>query len=193
MTMYKTTAKWSGFNGAPGYTNFYFQGTGDGASAQAAADKAHGFFDRVKAIIPTGVTIHVEEEVELVDEVTGMMESVQNVTMPPEVPGMGGANYSGASGACITWLTGGVRNGRRVRGRTFLVPLHVGSYDTDGTLGSITSGIIRDAAAYLADPAGPQLIVWSRPSVSGAADGIGNWVTSYRVVDKAAVLTSRRD
>lgn len=193
MAMYKTTSEWGGFPGAPGYTNFYFQGTGDGGSAAAVLTETRAFWDALKYMLPGAVTIQVHPEVELIDPATGMMESVQNGTQPAVVQGAGGNQFSAASGACIGWLTGGIRNGRRVRGRTFVVPIAYDQYETNGTLTTNALTALNAAANGLASTEGADLAIWSRPSVKGANDGAVHFVTGVRVVDKVAVLTSRRD
>lgn len=193
MTIYRTTTVWSGFSGAPGYTNFYFQGTGDGESVDAVLTRTHAFWNEIKAYLPGPVTLQVSGEVARIDETTGMVEAFLNGMPPASVKGVPTGNYAGPSGACVTWSTGAVRNGRRVKGRTFIVPLANAAFDSDGTLGVAALGDLNTAATAMRDPASPNLGVWSRPSARGAADGIFHFVTGHRITDKAAVLRSRRD
>lgn len=193
MTIYKTTSEWTGFAGAPGYTNFYFQGSGDGDSAQAVLDKVGTFWTAVDVWIPSPINIRTRPEVEVIDETTGLMERFDAGVEPTPAVGSAAKAHSGTSGACIGWLTGGVRNGRRVRGRTFIVPLNGDAYELDGTLASGALNNFRSAATALAANDGTNLVVWSRPSARGASDGVAHFVTGVRVQDKAAVLRSRRD
>lgn len=195
MTLYKVATEWQGFPGSPGYTNFYFQGTGDGidTSAQECVDKVAAFWTRALSWLAPGVQLRISGEVERIDPATGMLEAYVAATPPAAMTSSNAGPYSASSGACITWTTGGIRNGRRMRGRTFLVPLDGDSYDNTGTLDTNALADITTAAGILADPAGPDLMIWGRPTSKGAGDGVAHWVTSWRVADKAAVLRSRRD
>jgi hypothetical protein len=83
-------------------------------------------------------------------------------------------------------------NGRRLRGRTFLVPLGSTFYTTDGTpIETARTNIAAAAAVLIANTGGPPLGVWRRPSPSGV--GVLGVATTASVPDKAAVLKSRRD
>jgi hypothetical protein len=102
--------------------------------------------------------------------------------------------YSAASGACINWYTDGVRNGRRVRGRSFMVPIGSNGMENNGTLNATALGSWRTATDLLiASFENSTLGVWSRPSAPAATDGIWHKTTSMTIPDKAAVLRSRRD
>jgi hypothetical protein len=193
MAIYRTTTVWTGFSGAPGYTNFYFQGTGDGDSAANVITKTRAFWTKIAPRMPSVVKMRVDDEVARIDEVTGIVETFLSGVGGAEFAGGQSGGFSSATGACITWQTGAVRNGRRVRGRTFIVPLNGNNYDVDGTIAGGTLVDLNAAAAILADPGSPNLVVWSRPSVKGGSDGAAHFVQAWRVVDKAAVLRSRRD
>jgi len=140
----------------------------------------------------------------VIEETTGEMVNILNAT--------GGGSYlsnasagqvmAGASGAVVNWRTGVVRKGRRIKGRTFLVPLKTTVYDEDGTLTSAAIGTINSAAAALINTTGEaDLGVYGRPTRQRGDDGAmetipdGLWAvaTSFNVPDMAAVLRSRRD
>jgi len=113
------------------------------------------------------------------------------VTPPVVINGNATGSYSAPSGAVITWLTGLVHQGRRVRGRTFLVPIANQQLDTNGTLGSAFLTNLRTAAAaYIATAVNP--CIWARPD-PGTTNGAAFTVAAASVADKVAVLTSRRD
>lgn len=199
----RVKALWSGFNGAPGYSVFHFRDftTGeDGfpveADALSAAQRVTTFFDTFKGYLPRVVTVRVEPELELIEESNGQMIDIVSITSPAAVTGgaLAATTYSAASGAVVNWRTQGVRNGRRVRGRTFVVPLASDAYESNGTLGTNALTQLRTAADALVNGAGsPDLGVWARPTAPGASDG--NWfvANSAFVPDMAAVLRSRRD
>jgi hypothetical protein len=117
---------------------------------------------------------------------------VAAATPPTVVNGGGSGAYSAPSGAVLHWLTGTVRNGRRLRGRTFIVPLANSNYEANGTLAAGTITAIQNAGLALMDEATTRLVVYGRPAPN-AADGVAALVTGARVPDMAAVLRSRRD
>jgi hypothetical protein len=141
------------------------------------------------------VNLACEADVEQVESTTGELQTVYTATPANAASGTGGtAHYAAAVGAVITWRTGGIRNNRRVRGRTFLVPLYNTVFAADGSLASTTITTLGTAAAALSSSSGsPDLGVWARPTAPGASDGEWHVVTSHSIPDMGAVLRSRRD
>lgn len=193
MAITRVTAIWTGFTGAPGYSNFYFAAFGGGDVVDLETARVRALFDAFKAQIPSSVSISVQQEAAILDESSGDLVSYAQATDPPVVVnGTASGAYSAPSGAAITWNTESIARGRRLRGRTFMVPLGNIAYQPDGTL--LTTAITQltaGAAAFLGDGSGPQAVVWSRPR-GGSGGSIGP-ITSARVADKVAVLRSRRD
>lgn len=201
--MLRVRSEWSGFSGAPGFTNFFFRdftaGTPGGddfdtAAAQAATAKTFQFWDGIQNLLPTVVRIDVDSQVDVIESTSG--DLVNSFSPLPEAPVAGDAAgpYSGASGAVINWRTAGIRNSRRIRGRTFIVPLSNGAYGSDGQLTPATRGTLQTAANALASSNGfPDLGVFARPSSSTVEDGDWSVVTSASVPALAAILRSRRD
>ena len=198
----KVSTRWSGFPGAPGYTNLYFRdfGTGgangadpDATQALSAVNRVAAFFDGNKLIFPASLRINVEANVDVHESTTGELVNAISVAAPATISGAGTGGHSGASGAVINWKTAGIRNGRRIRGRSFIVPLAGVCYEPDGTLTSGTvNGLTTTANALAASTNNPDLGVWARPTAPGATDGQWSAVTSASVPDLAAVLRSRR-
>lgn len=197
--MFKVKVRWQGFTGSPGWSNFYFDGQGDSflapEDAPIVAGRVSTFLTNIKGMFPNTVQWKIQSDVEAISAATGELLNVHAITDIPVITGSGGtAGYSAASGFVVTWRTAGVRNGRRVRGRTFLVPAASISYGTDGTIESVTLGTLTTQATTLAGIGGTSpLQVWSRPSTPGASDGTNFDVSSVSVPDLAAVLRSRRD
>lgn len=194
MSLFRVKARWTGFSGAPGYTVLHFEAPDDaaGPSPEDCVTAVHTFFDSIRDRLPSVVSVQVEGAVERLEIGTGQLIGFDDVTPPSLVIGAMSGGFSSATGACVGWATNGVRNGRRVRGRTFIVPLGAGTYDTDGTLNSIALTDIQTAASALAaDFAG--LVVYARETAPGAADGVAYDVAGARVADKTAILRSRRD
>lgn len=193
MAIHQVTAVWTGFQGAPGYTNFHFMaGGGLISDAQQSADRVLAAIDNLPSLLPADVTIRIQPEVREIDEATGEVTNFHNITPGGLAQGTGTGGYSAASGAVVNWRTNDLRFGRRIRGRTFIVPLAGNSYDPDGTL---QTAVITNLQAFADDLTGfdldSEFVVWSRPR--DGAGGVAASVTNYNVPDMAAVLRSRRD
>ena len=194
MALLRVKARWSGFNGAPGYSVFHFNDFGPDATyeAQGAANAVRTFFFALNGVLPTNCSIQVDSAVDEIDEATGKLVNIRSVSAPAVVTGMNTGSYAAPAGAMIHWLTGGVRNGRQVRGKTFLVPLAAVVFQSDGSLNSGHLGTLQTAAQALIDDASSALMVYARPSDTLGA-GNAYAVTGARVPDKAVILRSRRD
>lgn len=196
----RVKARWSGFNGGPGYTVLHFRDFSSGeptnADATGAAARTRTFFDAFKAYLPLVVSVTVESAVDVIEETTG--ELVGSLSADTQAPVVGTSQptqpFSAAVGAVLTWRTNGIRNGRRIRGRSFLVPLSSQAFGANGGLTSGTVTALSTAASALIDGAGsPDLGVYARPTGPGATDGIWYAATAYSVPNAGAVLRSRRD
>lgn len=198
-TLAKVKVRWQGFSGGPGWSNFFFRadaadGSWDGG-AFLAAGRINAFVQNIAPVLPPSVTVQVQNDVEALDEATGQMQHVWTTEPFATHPGThANTTYSGPSGMVITWRTGGVRNGRRVRGRTFIVPASAGIYESNGTIGATYLTTVQNAAnSLLTEPASPDLGVYARPSGAGATDGAWFDITAATVPDMGAILRSRRD
>lgn len=211
--MLKVKARWSGLIGLPGYSIFYFRdfGAPEGwdptvAQAQGSVDKVRVFFDALKTYFPTGCTIQVEGAVEKIEDTTGQLTGILGATAPAAVLGIASASapYMAPVGAVVNWGTSTIRKGRRIRGRTFLVPLSSTVFENNGTPApGLVTAILNAGTTLAADTATPDLGVYARPERLKDANGNdtgetlpnGQWapVTAVTVPDLAAVLRSRRD
>lgn len=193
MEMIRITAQWTGFVGAPGYSNFYFaRGGGIIGDERQVAVRTYNALINLQDVLPTDVTLSIASEAAIIDSDTGEAIDFLPLDVDDTFSGQGTGGYSGASGAVVNWRTGDVRFGRRIRGRTFLVPLAGSCYDGDGSLTTTALTDIRDfAAAMVGGDLDSELGVWSRPR--NGSGGVFATVTGYSVPDLAAVLRSRRD
>lgn len=193
MTIARVTARWAGFPGAPGYSNFHFATTPTSGDYETERQLVHDFFAEFQIRLPSQVEITIPTTVELYDESTGILQDYVESGEQMTVDTTGSpSSFSGASGAVVNWLTNTVSNGRRMRGRTFIVPLATAAYEQDGTLNSGTLGDLNAGAAILSGAGFESgFCVWSRPQ--GGGSGAVGEVTGHRVPDMAAVLRSRRD
>lgn len=189
----KVQAQWNGFQGAPGYTNWYALSDGDAAAAaNALAVRMRAFFDAIKANVPSGATIKVQRTYQVIDGTNGTITAENSLVADPTVvTGTAVASYAGPAGCAVTWETGSFNAaGHRVRGRTYLVPL-AGAFDPDGSLSNVFLGTVQAAATAALGGTGA-LSVWSR-NAPGASDGIVRTATAATIRDKASILRSRRD
>lgn len=146
--------------------------------------------------IPSSTTLQVVNELELRSDSTGELQLTGTTAVSAATPGeQASAGFAGGVGARVRWNTDGVRNGRRVIGTTFVLPIAGTHYDNLGTLQpTVVTALQTGANALLtaATAAGAPLAVWSKPTSAGAADGVLHQVTTAFVPDQAAWLTSRR-
>lgn len=184
----RVTASWQNWPGAPGITQFYYQGAGP---TQAFVDGVRTFFFTLSTFLPTGLTVQVNGSGDVFNDNTGAITDVWSVaTTPSVVTGGGAGNYAGNAGAVINWLTEVVHGRRRLRGRTFIVPLVSTAYDVQGSLSSGALAGLNTAANGLITAGAGLFVVWAKPKpATGFAVG---HVTSARVPDLAATLRSRR-
>lgn len=190
-TIYRVKAVWTNFPGAPGYSNFYGTGSGDPVVAATWAAAIAQFFSSIKALLPIGTTITVPGSEDELNSDNGQITDQIAFTAPAPVVGTGSGSFSGTSGGLVSWQTAAFRGGRRVRGRTYLVPLVNTSYDTTGSLGTTTIATIQAAAnAYLSAVDGTG-IVYSRPTPANPV-GAASVIAVAQVPDLAVVMRSRR-
>ena len=177
---------WTGFVGGPGVTTLYWDA---GSAVNLTAWNA--FLTAIQARFPTVVTWQSQNQGDVIESTTGVISGSWAGAAQPSVSGTGVGAYTAPSGCVINWRTAGVVDGRRLRGRSFMVPLHGGAYDSDGTISAAALTSLRTALATFQAAAAPVLQVWSRP-LDGAG-GSNHTVTSADIPDKAAILRSRRD
>lgn len=184
--MKRVTSTWTGFAGAPGYTQLYF---GELDNGTVAATRA--FWNSLTALLPNDVTITVANSGDLIDAVTGDITGGWTETSTTPVVGINTGSWANAAGLGVNWVTPAIINGRRLRGRTFIVPAASAAFDNDGSLTGATVTTLTAAAQALVADASSELLVWHRPKPgSGGSSAV---VTSVVVPDKTFVLRSRRD
>ena len=189
----KVQAVWTGFGGGPGTTTMY---------ATVAADlltPLRAFFNSLIAILPTGLTITLPGIGDIINDADGELTGTWGpVTSPAPVVGTGVAVYSAPSGVSVQWHTTGIVGGRRVKGRTYLVPwlgLQADGSPSPTSLATLSTAL----GTYLAASAG-NMKIWQRPRAASdgpppvAARAGSSWpVDGSQVGDFMSVLRSRRD
>lgn len=167
-------------------TTFY----ADADGTMAIQVGAGGFFDEVLDLLPPGTTITIPAGGDVLDESTGTItgawgggsSTVKTQSLPQA--------YAAGVGARVVWETGGIRNGRRVKGSTFVLPLGNTCYENDGSLTAATITALDAACAAMLAQVPTQMRVWSRPTAT--LPGVAHPVLGYSVPDKVSWLRSRR-
>lgn len=199
MGLLRGKIRWTIPGAGTAYSVLHFDTNDDSPPTQADADevntKLNAFILAIKPIIPNVVGLTVIPEFEELEENNGSMINVFTTTAIAGTFGSASssAGWAAAAGAVITWNTSGIRNGRRVRGRTFVVPVSNTAWDVDGTLTSAAMTNLNDGAFALRTAGSQvQLAVYARPTSKTATDGVLHRATSHRVPDMSAILRSRR-
>lgn len=182
-------AIWSVPGGGIGYSVFHSASFSLASNADDFADAIHDFFDTIDGLLPDDVQVNFDSEVlELNND--GTLNAVFPVTPGTVVNGGATGTFSRAAGARVDWATGQIVAGRRLTGRTYIVPLTAGSFDTEGVLTSAAIATMQGAANTLISTmasTGTPLQVWSRTHAAS------HDVTSASVPQKGAILRGRRD
>lgn len=187
MAFTTVTALWQGATGLPGYTRLRWSGAQTASGAGAIAANMRTFFDSIKSLLPVAVTISFGEVAQIFDTDGSLIDEVAVTPLPSPVVGTSATNFAAPAGAVLNWVTGEFVSGRRVRGRTFLVPLAQSAFQGDGTISTAALSLLTTSATTLIGSNPNNLVVWRHtPPRSVHA------VTGVSVPDRAAVLRSRR-
>ena len=189
MTISQYRAQWSAPGGGTGYSVFHATPAADNVQAQAFADFVHAFFNALVPRLPNDVSISFDSEVLNMSD-DGTLTGVLSVGAGSTLVGSGENNYSRAAGARIDWGTDAVVAGRRLRGRTFIVPIVSAEFGNTGLLTPTCVDALVEAGTDLVTGVGSSgidLCVWSRTHAFASP------VTSISAPDKGAILRSRRD
>lgn len=182
-------AIWTVPGGGTGYSVLHFDQPGDQAEADLVAARIRTLFFSMQSLFPDDITIAFDSEILILDD-AGVLQSVFAVTPPTTVTGTSTAVYSRAAGARIDWATGVIVGGRRLTGRTYLVPMVSTIFTTAGLLTPTAVTTIQTAASgYISSMTTDGVVprVWSRVHQTTAV------VISASAPTNGAILRSRRD
>jgi hypothetical protein len=185
VTIQEIKTVWSNAAGLPGYTTMY------GVPAGFSLPAVRTFFDALKTLIPAGITIQVPSVGNLINEQTGQITGDWVAAPSTVVTGTFAGAYEAPVGAVVNWMTSSFLAGRRLRGRTYLVPLQGST--TTGQLSGAAQAVIQAAATAFVTAQSGSLLVWGRPKEDPHVDGSIGAVTTALVPDLIAILRSRRD
>lgn len=169
----------------PGVSTFYFAEASSGFVAAVSA-----FFVSIAARVPSGVMFTTLNTGDLVDINTGALTGTWTDGTTGTAATSGSGTYAAGVGARGRWATNGVRNGRRVRGSTFIVPLTSACYQSDGSIDGTVWTSLSSSFGTLYTATAPNMRIWSRP-VAGAG-GQAHTVIGPDLPDRVSWLRSRR-
>ena len=182
----RVLVQWSNFAGAPGIGHHYFM---SGTTNKCASLRA--FYAAAAAAAPNNTQIQVNNVGDIIDVATGLITGGWSEPAVAVFSAGGTGAYAGPAGAVVHWLSTAVVAGRRLRGRTFIVPLVNTVFDTSGSLASSYITTLQNAADALVSATLGNYVVYHRPTAAGN-DGASGQIYGARVPDLAAVLRSRR-
>lgn len=177
-TIARIRAAWSGQVTGPAASTFYCLP----AHVDSVTAGIRTFFNSIIGNLPSTTNIQVDGSGDTIDDLTGTINGAWAATATPAVVtgGVSGA-YARPAGLVVNWNTSLIVNGRRLRGRTFVVPVGSGGLQTDGTIATTYLGTVTTAAGVLAGAAEP-IRIWHRPV--GGTNGLSEAVDSATVPDK---------
>jgi hypothetical protein len=159
------------------------------------------FWDATKAYLPDEVTLTTVPIVDQYDPADGeLVGTITAATPPASVTGTSATAYLMAAGLKVNLQTNNIRNGRRVRGSIYVVPVTTAAMTTGGLVSATARTAYNSAGATLISALATvnvNLIVWGRPLKDGAGTvvrtGTVNYVTLCETNEKSAILRGRRD
>lgn len=184
---------WSGVTGLPGYSKYRFIGELTGSQLNAAAANLGTWLNAIRPVIPLNVTLTIQPGASTHSDDGTLTSELTIGTVPGPYVGSGLSTYSAASGAMILWNTGAINGGKKVRGRTYLVPATTGVLQNDGTILDATVTALTTAAnVFATSTPSPAVNSRARPNNPAAGDQTTAMI-SGQCQQKQVVLRSRRD
>jgi hypothetical protein len=193
MAFTQLTVRYNGFTGAPGWVKMKFMDNLDVTAANTAAANFRAFLFAIgTANIPTGANFSFDSVAQTFDG-TGQLTGELNLTIVPAViTGANNSAYAGGAGVVVNWLTDAFVGGKRIRGRTFLVPLGPSVFAADGTVSDTFRTTLQTAATTFATST-PQPAVWSVRALGASPVYTIAGMQGATIPDRSALLRSRRD
>lgn len=148
------------------------------------------WLNAIKANFPDDLTFTVPGGGDTFDVATGVLNGTWTDGGGGTVTGTGTGGFQLGAGFRVKWSTGGIVNGRRVRGTTYMVPCISDVFGTDGRITSASQASLGSAlSTYFAAVSG-KLVIWSRP-IPGRS-GTMHPVTAASIPTLPTNLRSRR-
>lgn len=179
----RVQVKWQQAGGFAGVNTFYQTGDVD-------LENYRLLYTAFIASLPDDVTISFLDANLTYESDTGAVTGDYSTDSVDNLTGTSTGDFARGVGVLLGWNTGEFRNNRRVRGRTYIVPVEVASFDT---LGNVDAGFITGAVAaadtFISNQS-EQNYVWHQP-----VNDVGGQIYvihSSAMSATPAVLRSRR-
>lgn len=199
----RTRVIFTGLIGGPAVSTMYFLDT------NTCLPSLYNFWNGVRGNMPPNVHILIDPAGDKIEDTTGELVGAWSGAPQAEIVCNGGATYAAPVGALVTWPTASILDGRRLKGRTFVVPISAGAYTNGGKLLADAVSQISAAALQLVVEQETSMVIWHRPFAGAPAvpatatkaakparpahDGGHALIAIPQVFDKVVVLRSRRD
>jgi hypothetical protein len=169
----------------PGVSTFYFNEIHSGFLADLRA-----FYYSLRFLHPNTVAWDFPNTGDLLDVASGDITGTWTEPAEAQLVAAGAGQHAQGVGMRLTWSTAGIRNHRRVRGSTFLCPLTLTMYDTDGTIVPGTVTVAKTAADQLITDSAGEFVIYSRKGA--IPTGQASEVIGSGAPDRVSWLRSRR-
>jgi hypothetical protein len=205
--IYVASVDWTGTYGHMGISRFAFVTSDGSVPTNTQRDGVLAALDAMiqggAGSLPADVSWSVNPIIEAFDGVTGAItgELAAATALSPGF-GTNTSSYANGVGLLIKWKSAGMFDGRRIQGRTFIVPLAGQQFDADG---SVDRGVAiawqAHANTYIAAMAALSVtpLVWGRPQDVKATKrkpahhNVGHWASiSSAVVGVMPAILGRR-
>jgi hypothetical protein len=193
MAYTQITVRYNGFTGAPGWVKMKFINSLSQTEANTGAANFRTFLLGVAVgNMPTGSSFTFDSIYQTFDGEGKLNGEGTLSSVPAAINGSGTGAYAGGAGAVVNWLTDAFVGGKRVRGRTFIVPLTQNAFQADGTIADAYRTSLGAAAVTFATST-PQPAVWSVRHLGASPVYTIAGMVGASVPDRTALLRSRRD
>jgi hypothetical protein len=192
----RVALKWD--QGGPGVNTLYWTaGVPSPLDWVNSADQFHKEIGNTYSALQSSMVASLEWEVEpkfdIIDVESGNI--IRQHVLDSEPVGGNGANSNTAATraqqVCFNHYTDTWRNGRNLRGRTFLGPIGTGVVNPDGTFSQSEITRMRDAWTALISGPGPRLAVYHRPFGAQQTGGFYGDVVVVGMKKVPGILRSR--
>lgn len=183
------TVRWIGGRIGQGASVFHFESIASGSAAGALATAVRGLFDARKADFSQDITWQFDSEVLELDN-AGNLQASYPVATPAAITGSSTGAYTSGSGIVVRHNTGVILGGKRILGRTFMVPTMGATFDTNGDVSGTSIGFFNTAFTNFntaCAATGANFAVWSKANTATVP------VLNSTTQPRPARLSSRND
>lgn len=183
-TLSRIPVLWTGLTALPGLSVFYCD------SGVDVITELKNWFTALAPLFPLNLSWNVPNSGDTINDATGAINGGWSSALAYTIAASGAVTHAAGCGGYVKWGTAAIVNGRRLKGRTFLAPISIGYYDSNGTLTSVFLTTAGPATQTLVTAG--KLKVWHRPAPGGGGGGSSSLITTQFIPDQVTSLRSRR-